>query len=900
MPMRNSKNTKSIKNTMIFLFLLTMFISIFGIGTLVFTSWFSSAQQITRNIAGEVNESIYQKIVSFIEVPEHINEVNHIIIENGTLDLNNQEQRDKFFVGVLTAHNKEIYSFSYGTVTGEYYGARRNENGFVEVMVNNDKTQGNSWYYSVNENMTADKLVLEAGLFDPRTRAWYQAAAKTGSSTFSPVYKHFVMDDLSISSAWPLYDTNGMLQGVMGSHMLLSGIGTYLKDNVRDYDGYAIIVEKETGQLIANSMEENNFTVLKDGTVKRYNVNEMQSPDIQRAYLQYRTNSETSFLYQGLHEKFHVNASEISMHGIDWVIISAVPQGLFMADVVKTIHITALIAILALLLSVVIYNAIAGKLLKPIKHLLEVSHALADGNLSRRVQIFRNDEIGSISQSLNSVADKIQHLVNNLEANVQARTEELQNTYMTLEQHKDQLQLILDSTAEGIFGVEPNGTCTFCNVSCVKLLGYSSVQELLGKNMHEQIHHTYKDGRVFPFEECRIFQSINQGKGFEANDEVFWKADGTYFEVEYHAYPQIKNGEVIGGVITFMDITDRKMRENEIQYLSCHDTLTGLHNRRCFEENRIKIDIADNLPLSVIFADINGLKMTNDIFGHAAGDALIQKSAEILMQSCRENDLIARVGGDEFIILLPKTNEKNAQEILLRIRSGFQNARIEAIKCSISLGCETKILMEESLEEILANAENAMYKDKTMNRKSINRGMIDTIVETLYVRSPKEKQHATAVGELSAKIADALKLPETELSKLRRAALLHDIGKIVLDENVLSKRHLSEEELEKMQQHSVVGYRILNLFDDTLDIADYVYSHHERWDGEGYPRGLKGEQIPLLSRIIAIAETYERVLSKHMGTSEESKISARKVIQQGAGTQFDPQISAVFLQVIEK
>lgn len=311
--MRNSKNTKSIKNTMIFLFLLTMFISIFGIGTLVFTSWFSSAQQITRNIAGEVNESIYQKIVSFIEVPEHINEVNHIIIENGTLDLNNQEQRDKFFVGVLTAHNKEIYSFSYGTVTGEYYGARRNENGFVEVMVNNDKTQGNSWYYSVNENMTADKLVLEAGLFDPRTRAWYQAAAKTGSSTFSPVYKHFVMDDLSISSAWPLYDTNGMLQGVMGSHMLLSGIGTYLKDTVRDYDGYAIIVEKETGQLIANSMEENNFTVLKDGTVKRYNVNEMQSPDIQRAYLQYRTNSETSFLYQGLHEKFHVNASEISM-----------------------------------------------------------------------------------------------------------------------------------------------------------------------------------------------------------------------------------------------------------------------------------------------------------------------------------------------------------------------------------------------------------------------------------------------------------------------------------------------------------------------------------------------------------------------------------------------------------
>ena len=131
---------------------------------------------------------------------------------------------------------------------------------------------------------------------------------------------------------------------------------------------------------------------------------------------------------------------------------------------------------------------------------------------------------------------------------------------------------------------------------------------------------------------------------------MFWRADGTSFDVEYYSYPQIKNGEITGAVVTFMDISERKQKEAEIQYLNCYDSLTGLHNRRCFEDNRAKIDNRDNLPLSVIFADINGLKMTNDIFGHTAGDKLIKKSAEILQQVCRQNDVVARVGGDEFEI----------------------------------------------------------------------------------------------------------------------------------------------------------------------------------------------------------------------------------------------------------
>jgi putative nucleotidyltransferase with HDIG domain len=292
--------------------------------------------------------------------------------------------------------------------------------------------------------------------------------------------------------------------------------------------------------------------------------------------------------------------------------------------------------------------------------------------------------------------------------------------------------------------------------------------------------------------------------------------------------------------------------------------------------------------------------MTNDIFGHTAGDELIKKSSEILMQSCRDNDVIARVGGDEFIILLPKTTEKNAEKILAGIKSGFLDARVAAIKCSISLGLDTKRSPEQSLDEIMANAENAMYKDKTMNRKSINTDIIDTIIETLHSRSAREEQHSLAVSKLCCEVGAALNLSELEINKLKRAGYLHDIGKITLDESLLAKVALTGEELERMRQHSVVGYRILNLFDDTLDLAEYIYSHHERWDGTGYPRGLKGEQIPMISRIISIVETYDRVLNRSELSMEERRIADLEVIKVGAGTKFDPKIAELFTRMMEK
>lgn len=875
-----------------------MFFTIASIGSLVFSRWFSSAKQTTESIAGEMNEHIYNEIYSFLHVPEHINESNQKIIANGILDISDDTKRDKFFVGMLSSYKDDIYSLGYGTANGEYYGARRNETGVIEIMNNNASTGGNSWYYSVTEDLTAGEIAVQAGKFDPRTRAWYKAAQSSAAPSFSPIYKHFVMDDLTISYAFPIYNKDGSLQGVLASHMLLNDIGYYLKDKVSQYNGYSVILEKSSNELIANSMGSKNFTVLENGTLERHDIGKLQNSDIGGAYSQYKAGLQPEFSYKGEEQTLYVNVKEINMPGLDWVVISAIPEGYLINPAIHSIKLAVLLAVLLLLLSIIIYTTITSRLLRPMSSLLKAAEAFSSGVLSKRIRIARNDEIGRISESFNKVADKMQFLVNNLEDSVRERTEELNNTNIILEENKNQLRLILDSAAEAIYGTDLKGTCTFCNLSCIKMLGYSTQSDLLGKRMHSQIHHTRPDGTPYPENECKIYKAIRQGQGAHVDDEVFWRADGSSFAVEYYSYPQVKNGEIVGAVVTFTDISDRKQKEAEIEYLSCHDVLTGLHNRRCFEEHRPEIDIPDNYPLSVIFADINGLKMTNDIFGHAAGDELIKKSSEILKQACRQNDLIARVGGDEFIILLPKTSPEIAEKILAQIKSGFVNAHVEAIKCSISLGLDTKTSPNQPLDEILSNAENAMYKDKTMNRKSINKDIIDTIIETLHSRNPRERQHSIAVSNLCAEVGTALKLPENEIIKLRHAGYLHDIGKIVLSDKILFNDALTDEELEKMRQHSVVGYRILNLFDDTLDLAEYIYNHHERWDGAGYPRGLKGEQIPLISRILAVAETYDRVTSKGLLPLPERRQAALEIIRNGAGTRFDPQIAEVFVQMI--
>lgn len=401
--------------------------------------------------------------------------------------------------------------------------------------------------------------------------------------------------------------------------------------------------------------------------------------------------------------------------------------------------IVLILTIFNFILLIAIYSKFKNKFLKPIDHLIETTEKFSKGDLNQRANIVRNDEIGRIAKAFNKMADTISMLVNGLEHKVKERTIELEKTNNKLKESKDHLRLILDSTVEAIYGIDVDGNCTFCNASGIKILGYNNQNELIGRSMHKQVHHTFRDGKPRSMDECKIYNVLITGQGTCSDVEVFWRKDGTNLDVEYCAYPQYKNGKIVGAVITFTDITELNKNKEHIKYLTRHDSLTGLYNRMFFEDELKKVDTKENLPISIIYGDVNGLKMTNDIFGHEIGDKLLKKSAEIMKKVCRETDIIARIGGDEFTILLPNTEQSDTEKIIKRIKCEFANENIIAIKASISLGCDTKISTEQDIESIIKNAEGKMYKQKTLNRKKINSNIIQTIIETLHNKNPEEK-----------------------------------------------------------------------------------------------------------------------------------------------------------------
>jgi diguanylate cyclase (GGDEF)-like protein/PAS domain S-box-containing protein len=446
---------------------------------------------------------------------------------------------------------------------------------------------------------------------------------------------------------------------------------------------------------------------------------------------------------------------------------------------------------------------------------------------------------------------------------------ELEASNRALTENKEKLRLILDSTAEAIFGIDLECRCTFCNTSCLELLGLKSEEELLGKDVHELLHSRHRDGSPLHRHECSIIRTCMEGDASHSDDEVFWRTNGTSFDVEYNSYPQYKDGALIGAVVTFTDNTIKRMHEQQIEYYSSHDSLTGLYNRNHFEYLLSKVDTNSNLPISIIECDLNGLKLTNDVFGHAAGDELLVMASEAIKKVCREGDIIARLGGDEFVILLPKTINHDAQQIISRIRDVLSREKAGVIRCSMSLGCDTKTSASQKIDMTVKNAENEMYKEKALN------------------------------SEICRSIAEALELPQTEIKLLRNAGFLHDIGKVSISESILRKcgEFTAQEDIE-YRQHPVIGYRLLNLFDDTVNLAESVYCHHEHWDGSGYPRGLSGEEIPLMARIIAVAGRYEAILNCGAGLGRHEEVLEQ--LRADAGVRLDPALVDIFIKIMEE
>lgn len=357
-----------------------------------------------------------------------------------------------------------------------------------------------------------------------------------------------------------------------------------------------------------------------------------------------------------------------------------------------------------------------------------------------------------------------------------------------------------------------------------------------------------------------------------------------------------KNGNTAWMNGTIQDITERKLKEEETIYRSSHDVLTGLYNRRQLEEVLVLVEDSGDVPVSIIVGDVNSLKLINDAYGHSSGDVVLGKISKIIKEVCGENAYAARHGGDEFSIILPETTYEEAGMKVMQIKKRCEEESEDELMLTITFGVGTKMEKEQTLEEIQHLAEERMYTNKLLEGKNIRSSIVENLRIVLEEKTGETRNHCIRMSEMSQIIGEEMGFQEFEVANLKLLSLLHDIGKTAIPESILLKKDkLDQNEIAIMQKHCEIGYRIANTMPELVPISEGILCHHERWDGMGYPQGLAFDSIPMMSRIVAVLDTYDAMTNDRPYRKALSKKEAIEELKRFSGKQFDPEVVNVFL-----
>jgi diguanylate cyclase (GGDEF)-like protein len=362
---------------------------------------------------------------------------------------------------------------------------------------------------------------------------------------------------------------------------------------------------------------------------------------------------------------------------------------------------------------------------------------------------------------------------------------------------------------------------------------------------------------------------------------------------------------------------------DDARYLAQRDPVTGLLNHRGINaqlEKELARSQRSGGCIALVMMDLDNFKLFNDTYGHVSGDQVLQNVSAVLARSVRRGDTIGRYGGDEFVALLPDTDAGGAVRTIERIQEtlsefGYSAEGGSPVPVFMSYGVATYPFEGRHVGELLAAADANLYRSKrqggncvtapgSREERSESKTGIFTVLDGLVTavdgKDHYTRKHSDDVSAQAVVLASVLGLSSETQRCLRIAALLHDVGKIGIPDHILRKPgSLTEEEYEAVKQHVDIGDLIIKEIPNLVDVLGAVRSHHERYDGQGYPRGLKGEDIPLLGRILAVTDAYSAMTTDRPYRKAFTPEEARSELKRVSGTQLDPKVVTAFLAILD-
>lgn len=457
-----------------------------------------------------------------------------------------------------------------------------------------------------------------------------------------------------------------------------------------------------------------------------------------------------------------------------------------------------------------------------------------------------------------------------------------QQAVAAAEKSEAEVMLLTNSIAHAIYGIDDQGLCTFANDACVRMLGYADKSELMGRNMHDLIHYSHDDGSAYRVEECPIFHAFREGRAYYIEDEVFWRKDGSAFPVHYWSYPVIKDGVTHGAVVTFIDITEQLRVKGELK-----------HSQALLDT------IVENIPAMVFLKRAEDLRFV-----------LFNRAGEELLGHAREDML----GKNDFDLFPPE----QAEDFTRRDREVLESRRLMDV-------AEEQITTADGTERWLHTFKVGLYDDegrpthllgisvditarKRMEDELLAQGdvlekalegTVHAVSLAVELRDPYTAGHQRRVAELACAIAREMGLDEERIRGVRLGAMIHDIGKIGIPAEILSKpSRLTPLEYNIVRAHAAMGFDILKEISFPWPVAEIAHQHHERIDGKGYPQGLSGDEIALEAKIVGVADVVESMATHRPYRPGLGMPVALDEIEKNSGILYDAAVVAACRQVL--